>query len=49
MKLAAWCACWPMLGVLWLCAAVGDAMTDACEGLDYALGRMGEYIDGEDE
>lgn len=49
MKFAAWCACWPLLGVMWFCATLGDSMADAVDGLDSVLGSLEDFIDSEDE
>jgi hypothetical protein len=48
MKFAAWCACWPLLGVMWFAATLGDSMCDIVEMLDGALDSLGDYIESED-
>lgn len=48
MKFAAWCACWPLLGVMWFCCTLGDCMTDVCEGLYGVVETLNDFIDGED-
>jgi hypothetical protein len=45
MKLLTWFACWPLLGLLGVCAFTADALGDACEGIDSVLTSMQDYID----
>jgi hypothetical protein len=48
MRFAAWCACWPLLGVMWFCATLGDCMCDVVEEIDGVLESLGDFIESED-
>jgi hypothetical protein len=45
MKFAAWVMCWPLLGLLWVCATIGDSMGGACEKLEDALEALEGFWD----
>ena len=47
MKFATWLACWPLLGVMWVAAAIGDSMGDVVYCLDDLTDRMLEYAEAE--
>lgn len=47
MRAAAWLACWPLLGLMWCAATLGDSMGDACLMLDEAIGRLLDYAESE--
>ncbi|MBN3822335.1 hypothetical protein G3O00_01715 [Burkholderia sp. Ac-20384] len=47
MRTAAWLMCWPLLGLMWVTATVGDSMEDACLALDETIGRLLDYAESE--
>jgi hypothetical protein len=47
MKFAAWCACWPLLGIFGAFAFVTDSMIDVCELLDSTLVRLEDFIESD--
>jgi hypothetical protein len=47
MKFAAWVMCWPLVGVMWFAATVGDAADDAFYYLDDLTDRLLEYSEAE--
>lgn len=47
MKFAAWCMCWPLLGIFGALAFVTDSMIDVCEALDGALEKLEDFIESD--
>lgn len=47
MKFAAWCACWPLLGVFAVMAFATDGMVSVCESLDCVLAKLEDYVESE--
>lgn len=47
MRCAVGLMCWPLLGLMWFAATLGDSMGDLVYYLDDLTDRMLEYAEGE--